>query len=588
MKIIKNILKNPLIYIVTICIFTQFFTYKTIERYKITGDSYSYVEGYNQNLLKGKVDSKRTPVYPYFTKAIKKIGGSENLYSNIVAIQKILFIISIILIYFTLKKICKNNIIIILLTLCYGICPSIFFCFTFILTESLTLFEMVVLLYLTISYIKEKKEWQAIFIGITLLIMVMTRPSNIYLPVIYFAFFIFRLLFKPKERKQSILGIVSITMCILIILSYCLQIRKQYGNFGITSVSYVNNFITVLDGDLYKYSDNSEMIEKIDQIKGKETDKNIYWKVLNEMKKMYSDKEIKHFSSSAIKNSRIEYIKYILQKTINLSDVHIGVIYTNNLTKYKNIDYLKISNLVMPINYSTIYILLTGIFIYIIYALFKYKKIDWIISILFLIIVGNIFISIIGAPFETQRLCLITIPSLIVLLGYLFCIPYKEKVDDETINTNNLKDNNFIYRLFIGKTSNIKLQFFRYIFVGGFAAAMNIGTLFILKEFLKIHYLVANIAGFLIGLLTNYIFSKILVFAEEKTSNNILEFILYAIIGIIGLGLDTLFMWGFTEKIGMHNMLSKIVSTGLVFIWNFLGRKGFYKIEKNITIKRKE
>ena len=145
-----------------------------------------------------------------------------------------------------------------------------------------------------------------------------------------------------------------------------------------------------------------------------------------------------------------------------------------------------------------------------------------------------------------------------------------------------MKENNWFYKLFLQKTDDVKIQFFRYIFVGGFAAVVNIGSLYILKEYLNIYYLVANILAFILGLVTNYILSKWLVFAKENSMNKIVEFISYSMIGVLGLGLDTLFMWLFTDKVKLYYMLSKIISTGLVFIWNFFARKGIYIIANKL------
>ena len=135
-------------------------------------------------------------------------------------------------------------------------------------------------------------------------------------------------------------------------------------------------------------------------------------------------------------------------------------------------------------------------------------------------------------------------------------------------------------KLFIKQTTDTKIQFFRYIFVGGIAAVINIGTLYILKDIFNLYYLIANAIGFILGLVTNYILSKILIFTKEKMNNSMIEFTIYAMIGIIGLVLDSLFMWLFTSKLGIYYLLAKIISTALVFIWNFGARKISYKINK--------
>ena len=136
-------------------------------------------------------------------------------------------------------------------------------------------------------------------------------------------------------------------------------------------------------------------------------------------------------------------------------------------------------------------------------------------------------------------------------------------------------------KLLIEKTNDVKIQFLRYIFVGGIAAVVNIGSLYVFTEVAHLYYLLSNVLGFILGLVTNYILSKILVFAKEEKFNKVIEFTIYAIIGVVGLGLDTLFLWLFTSM-GLYYILSKIISTALVFIWNFGARKILYVIAGKI------
>ena len=141
-------------------------------------------------------------------------------------------------------------------------------------------------------------------------------------------------------------------------------------------------------------------------------------------------------------------------------------------------------------------------------------------------------------------------------------------------------------KIFIEKTNNTKIQFFRYIFVGGISAIINIGSLYIFTEIVNLYYLLSNILGFLLGLITNYVLSKILVFTNEEKFNKIIEFTIYTIIGLIGLELDTLLLWLFTSM-GVYYLFSKIISTSLVFIWNFGARKISYIIVRKIKENKK-
>lgn len=127
--------------------------------------------------------------------------------------------------------------------------------------------------------------------------------------------------------------------------------------------------------------------------------------------------------------------------------------------------------------------------------------------------------------------------------------------------------------LFI-KTDNIFIQFFRYFWVGGIAFLVDFGTLFYLTEFLSVYYLISAMIAFLCGLTTNYLLSIKWVFSTRKYSNITHEIIVFSLIGIIGLGLNELIMWTCTERLlKFHYLLSKIISTFFVYVWNFFARK---------------
>ena len=199
---IINIFKQPLIYVLLFCIFVQVKIYNTVPNYVMTSDSYTYAEKYNTSILRGQVNELRTPVYPYFIKAIGKISGQENLYNSVAMAQKILFIITLILFYFCLKKITKSNIITSVLTIVFGICPFIVLWNIMILTEAISIFESILLSFVTILYLEKPKKSTAIILGIIVLGMILTRPSFIYLLPIYFLFWILRLIFNKKEKEE--------------------------------------------------------------------------------------------------------------------------------------------------------------------------------------------------------------------------------------------------------------------------------------------------------------------------------------------------------------------------------------------------
>ncbi len=51
------------------------------------------------------------------------------------------------------------------------------------------------------------------------------------------------------------------------------------------------------------------------------------------------------------------------------------------------------------------------------------------------------------------------------------------------------------------------------------------------------------------------------------------EFAGFAAIGVAGLGLNEAILWMTTEAAGFHYLISKIIATAVVFLWNFAARK---------------
>jgi putative flippase GtrA len=130
-----------------------------------------------------------------------------------------------------------------------------------------------------------------------------------------------------------------------------------------------------------------------------------------------------------------------------------------------------------------------------------------------------------------------------------------------------------IAKLLIEKTNNTYIQLFRYTAVGGVAFLFDVGSLYFFTEYFHVYYLISAGMAFVIGLTINYLISVQWVFEKHSLRSNRVEFLVFALIGLVGLALNELLMWFITEIVRTHYLYSKLVSTALVYLWNFFARK---------------
>jgi len=138
--------------------------------------------------------------------------------------------------------------------------------------------------------------------------------------------------------------------------------------------------------------------------------------------------------------------------------------------------------------------------------------------------------------------------------------------------------------LFVAKADSGLIQFFRYAFVGGFSAVVDIGTLFLCTSALHIHYLISLAIAFILGTIVNYLLSILWVFSSSK--NKKLEFTLFTLIGLGGLCINEFIVWLLVEHVHLHYLIAKLFSVSIVVIWSFtLRRLLFARLNKQEALK---
>ena len=63
------------------------------------------------------------------------------------------------------------------------------------------------------------------------------------------------------------------------------------------------------------------------------------------------------------------------------------------------------------------------------------------------------------------------------------------------------------------------------------------------------------------------------VFATDGSKYNVKDFIVFVVLSTIGLGITVVSMYALTDVLGLYYMYSKVISTAIVMIFNFVTRK---------------
>jgi putative flippase GtrA len=112
-----------------------------------------------------------------------------------------------------------------------------------------------------------------------------------------------------------------------------------------------------------------------------------------------------------------------------------------------------------------------------------------------------------------------------------------------------------------------------YFLVSVGALGLDYSLLVGLTELGHLNYLISAACGFAAGLALSYLMSAAFVFREHRLASRQVEFIIFAIIGLVGLALNEGLMKLFVDVGGMHYAIAKIPAAGIGFIFNFGARR---------------
>ena len=119
-------------------------------------------------------------------------------------------------------------------------------------------------------------------------------------------------------------------------------------------------------------------------------------------------------------------------------------------------------------------------------------------------------------------------------------------------------------------------QFFRFGVVGAIAFVIDYGILMLLSQVVGWDPVLSSAISFTVSVVFNYVVSMRYVFTRREDLSREREFVIFVILSIIGLVINSACIWTGTQAFGdvAHAVTAtKVVATVVVALWNNWSRK---------------
>ena len=383
----------------------------------IEPDTPSYINAWDQSWSIGVIDSFRTPIYPCILGLIKTIFSSQYLLVTII-FQHIVFLISIYYLQRILSWKVKSSSTVKWLTLIYALLPATSTWANCILTESLAISGTIFLFYNLFAFQQNNRISNVIWVSIWLLILVMLRPSFLYL---FPAAIIAWLIYYRSSKKHVIIGIIGVCIVGFIEFLYFSAYKEKYGLFGPSSVGTINQtYIAIQNGFINpSYTNNPDLSHDIanftDQHKQQysttgKIEFNETWEFVHYLFNKYDIGDINDLIKSSQKTLSKDWMNNIISRLVDS--------FNEPLLRANN-GPVRIK-LFFAINMNLLYIFLIINTIVLTCRTYKTRLLFKTSIILLITVLGNLFTIIIGAQDAWGRLFLPSLPLILIMIGQAF------------------------------------------------------------------------------------------------------------------------------------------------------------------------
>lgn len=110
---------------------------------------------------------------------------------------------------------------------------------------------------------------------------------------------------------------------------------------------------------------------------------------------------------------------------------------------------------------------------------------------------------------------------------------------------------------------------FKYLVSGGSAAAVSLGTLYLLTEYAHFHYLLSAILAFIVAFFVSFLLQKFWTFQNKGREDMHVQLAAFLLVSLGNLALNTLLIYTFVEVFHLWYLLAAFISGGFIAVESF-------------------
>ena len=375
-------------------------------------DSFTYYMPVD--FLNGDVHPSRMLFYPLIIKIIS-IFNFEDSPIILVCIQRAISLISIYVLFKLLKRLVKNDIVVILFTISFAVNGIINEHDNSVLAESLGVSFLIFYLNSICYFVSSDGRDSIISSSLLVLILLFIKPIFITIFIIHIILMIYYAIFKHHKANK-----LKITLTQLIIITplfiHANAMKKQFGYFGLSIINVNNNIGNAIISESYLESNDYDIKKHILSFDQKTNIYEIIFTMhniksldeyINKMPIVYKQQAKLFINTKPNKNYSIKRLNKFVHESF-FTKKHIKYIYGRALSIIMS--FKKLSSIVVLYLFMTLYMLINK------------KKFNIFYLVVSLFSLFNILAVAVAGIGDWARLLIFSIPCYILLLANLISV----------------------------------------------------------------------------------------------------------------------------------------------------------------------